>query len=77
MSAEHHSAVESLERKTNLGDARLMYLTISPFGYAWKGAKRLATMDEFASEFKNRLVTRAEYLETGSALCESRFRSAV
>ncbi|KAG0378626.1 Actin- protein 6 [Mortierella sp. AD032] len=48
-----------------------------PFGYAWKGAKRLATMDEFASEFKNRLVTRAEYLETGSALCESRFRSAV
>ncbi|KAF9105019.1 Actin- protein 6 [Mortierella sp. GBA35] len=48
-----------------------------PLGYAWKGAKRLATMDEFASEFKNRLVTRAEYLETGSALCESRFRSAV
>ncbi|KAF9128586.1 Actin- protein 6 [Mortierella sp. 14UC] len=48
-----------------------------PFGYAWKGAKRLATMDEFASEFKNRLVTRAEYLETGSALCESRFRSSV
>ncbi|KAF9924112.1 Actin- protein 6 [Linnemannia zychae] len=48
-----------------------------PLGYAWNGAKRLATMDEFASEFKNKLVTRAEYLETGSALCESRFRSAV
>jgi actin-related protein len=50
---------------------------ISPLGYAWKGATRLATMDEFASEFKNRLVTRAEYLESGSALCESRFRSGV
>ncbi|KAG0213324.1 Actin- protein 6 [Mortierella sp. GBA30] len=48
-----------------------------PLGYAWKGAKRLASMDEFASEFKNRIVTRAEYLETGSALCESRFRSGV
>ncbi|KAI1321205.1 Actin- protein 6 [Mortierella claussenii] len=48
-----------------------------PLGYAWKGATRLATMDEFASEFKSRLVTRAEYLETGSALCESRFRSGV
>ncbi|KAF8980560.1 Actin- protein 6 [Entomortierella lignicola] len=48
-----------------------------PLGYAWKGAARLATMDEFASEFKSRLVTRAEYLETGSALCESRFRSGV
>ncbi|KAG0001271.1 Actin- protein 6 [Entomortierella chlamydospora] len=48
-----------------------------PLGYAWRGATRLATMDEFASEFKSRLVTRAEYLETGSALCESRFRSGV
>ncbi|KAG0298877.1 Actin- protein 6 [Dissophora globulifera] len=48
-----------------------------PLGYAWKGAVRLATMDEFASEFKSKLVTRAEYLETGSALCESRFRSGV
>ncbi|KAF8928641.1 Actin- protein 6 [Dissophora ornata] len=48
-----------------------------PLGYAWKGATRLANMDEFASEFKSRLVTRAEYLETGSALCESRFRSGV
>ncbi|KAF9357318.1 Actin- protein 6 [Mortierella sp. AD094] len=48
-----------------------------PLGYAWRGATRFATMDEFASEFKSRLVTRAEYLETGSALCESRFRSGV
>ncbi|KAF9352307.1 Actin- protein 6 [Mortierella sp. NVP85] len=48
-----------------------------PLGYAWRGATRLATMDEFASEFKNRLVTKAEYLESGSALCESRFRSGV
>ncbi|KAI8354418.1 actin family [Mortierella sp. GBAus27b] len=48
-----------------------------PLGYAWKGATRLATMDEFASEFKNRIVTRAEYLENGSAFCESRFRSVV
>ncbi|KAG0328575.1 Actin- protein 6 [Dissophora globulifera] len=48
-----------------------------PLGYAWKGAVRLATMDEFASELKSKLVTRAEYLETGSALCESRFRSGV
>ncbi|KAI7818727.1 actin family [Gamsiella multidivaricata] len=48
-----------------------------PLGYAWKGAKGLATMDEFASEFKSRLVTRAEYLESGSYLCESRFRSGV
>ncbi|KAG0047486.1 Actin- protein 6 [Gryganskiella cystojenkinii] len=47
-----------------------------PTGYAWKGGKRLASAEEFASEFRNRLVTRAEYLETGSALCESRFRSA-
>ncbi|KAF9909337.1 Actin- protein 6 [Lobosporangium transversale] len=48
-----------------------------PLGYGWRGAVRLATMDEFASEFKSRLVTRAEYLESGSTLCESRFRSGV
>ncbi|KAF9943143.1 Actin- protein 6 [Mortierella alpina] len=48
-----------------------------PLGYAWQGGKRLASMEEFASDFKNRVVTRAEYLETGSALCESRFRSGV
>ncbi|KAF9176945.1 Actin- protein 6 [Haplosporangium sp. Z 767] len=48
-----------------------------PLGFAWNGGMRLASMDEFASDLKNRLVTRAEYLETGSALCESRFRSGV
>ncbi|KAG0230681.1 Actin- protein 6 [Actinomortierella wolfii] len=48
-----------------------------PVGYAWKGGCRLATMPEFASEFKSRLVTRAEYFENGSHLCESRFTSGV
>ncbi|KAF9299646.1 Actin- protein 6 [Mortierella antarctica] len=48
-----------------------------PLGFAWQGGQRFASMDEFSSDFKNRLVTRAEYLETGSALCESRFRAGV
>ncbi|KAF9393123.1 Actin- protein 6 [Podila verticillata] len=48
-----------------------------PLGYAWQGGQRFASMDEFSTDFKNRLVTRAEYLETGSALCESRFRAGV
>ncbi|KAG0343965.1 Actin- protein 6 [Podila humilis] len=48
-----------------------------PFGYAWRGGERFATMDDFSTEFKNRLVTKAEYMETGSALCESRFRAGV
>ncbi|KAG0341434.1 Actin- protein 6 [Podila horticola] len=48
-----------------------------PLGFAWQGGQRFASMDEFSSDFKNRLVTRAEYLEIGSALCESRFRAGV
>ncbi|KAF9978320.1 Actin- protein 6 [Actinomortierella ambigua] len=50
---------------------------LDPVGFAWQGGSRLATLPEFASEFKSRVVTRAEYLEYGSQLCESRFPPGV
>ncbi|KAF9583993.1 Actin- protein 6 [Lunasporangiospora selenospora] len=48
-----------------------------PLGYAWKGAQRFASAEEFSTEYNNRIVTKAEYFEHGSSLCESRFRFKV
>ncbi|KAG0270021.1 Actin- protein 6 [Actinomortierella ambigua] len=50
---------------------------VDPVGFAWQGGSRFATLPEFSSEFKNRLVSRAEYLENGSEVCESRFDAGV
>ncbi|KAF8927493.1 Actin- protein 6 [Haplosporangium bisporale] len=69
-------------RRINVGGKLLTnhlkeIISFRPLGYAWQGGQRFASMDEFSTDFKNRLVTRAEYLEIGSALCESRFRAGV
>jgi actin-related protein len=52
-----------------------VYLPQSPELYAWRGAARFAQNQRAAKSLQKHMVTKAQFMEYGSAYCNEKFAS--